>query len=386
MNTEKTRNILNRDFVLACFAQFALSFAYTILIPTLPIYLSRSGSTEIEIGVLIGILSISSMILRPLVGRALLRVSERTFMLGGSLLFSLSSIAYLWASPFWALLIVRIFQGIAMAFFYTAAIIFVANTSSTAHRGQSLSYFYLAFHISFAMAPSLGMLLINHFSFTPLFLVCTGLSLSSLFITFKLDPRPGHPLVNQSIQNHSFFVRETLPAFVMVFLASIVFGAVTAFFPLYALTHRMANPGLFFTIYAVTVSLGRILAGSRLDLHRRESVILPCLIAYIIAMSILSFSNTLPMFILVAVIWGIGHAFLYPVLTAYALDLAGSSRGPAMGIFTAVDDLGVGLGPVIMGIVLRLTGYPIMFLCLAFASLINLGYFYFYAKHGAPRA
>ena len=57
-----------------------------------------------------------------------------------------------------------------------------------------------------------------------------------------------------------------------------------------------------------------------------------------------------------------------------------------MGIFTAVDDLGVGLGPVIMGIVLRLTGYPIMFLCLAFASLINLGYFYFYAKHEAPRA
>jgi MFS family permease len=86
------------------------------------------------------------------------------------------------------------------------------------------------------------------------------------------------------------------------------------------------------------------------------------------------------MFILVAAIWGIAHAFFYPVLTAYILDLAGSSRGPALGIFTAVDDLGTGLGPVIMGIILRLTNYPIMFLCLVLTGTINLSYFYFFVK------
>jgi hypothetical protein len=57
-------------------------------------------------------------------------------------------------------------------------------------------------------------------------------------------------------------------------------------------------------------------------------------------MAILAFSKTLPMFILVAVIWGIGNAFLVPTLVAYTIDLAGLSRGPAMGTFTALADFG----------------------------------------------
>jgi MFS family permease len=109
-------------------------------------------------------------------------------------------------------------------------------------------------------------------------------------------------------------------------------------------------------------------------------MILPCLTTYIISMTILAFSKTLPMFILVAVIWGIGNAFLFPSLMAYVLERAGSSRGPAIGTFTAIGDLGIALGPVIMGMILRLTSYPIMFLCLTFTGIINLNYFYFFVR------
>jgi predicted MFS family arabinose efflux permease len=94
-------------------------------------------------------------------------------------------------------------------------------------------------------------------------------------------------------------------------------------------------------------------------------------------MGILAFSKTWPMFILVAIIWGAGNAFLFPALVAYAMELAGRSRGPAVGTFTALSDLGVGLGAVIMGVVLRLTNYPTMFLCLALTGAINLFFFQF---------
>jgi predicted MFS family arabinose efflux permease len=86
------------------------------------------------------------------------------------------------------------------------------------------------------------------------------------------------------------------------------------------------------------------------------------------------------MFILVAVIWGIGHAFLVPSLVVYTLDRMGSSAGPAMGTFTAFADLGISLGPVLMGIVVLSTSYPIMFLCLALTGVINLGYFFFFVR------
>lgn len=376
----ETQKILTRDFVLCFFAQFSFSSVFCILIPTLPIYLSRLESPAAEIGVLIGAFSVSSLVLRPFVGRALLRIPERNFMIAGTLLYAFSSIAYLLAPPFWPFLIVRVLQGIGLAFFSTAVFTLIANISPEAHLGQSLSYFYLAINIAFVLGPYFGMLLINLFNFTILFLVCTGLSLCSLFITTKLGKREVDPLQNPFIRGQSFLSREALPSAIMAFMVNIVWGAVIAFFPLYAVSKGVANPGLFFGALAIIHVLGRGLGGKILDIYSRERVILPCLIAYIISMVTLTFSTTLPMFILVAVIWGTGNAFLYPTLVAYALDHAGASRGPAMGTFSAVADLGSGMGSVIMGIILQLTNYTTMFLCLAFTGIINLLYFQFFVR------
>jgi len=58
----------------------------------------------------------------------------------------------------------------------------------------------------------------------------------------------------------------------------------------------------------------------------------------------------------------------------------GGSPGPTMGTFQALTDLGMGLGPVMMGIVIQSTSYSIMFLCLAFMGIINLIYFHFLVR------
>jgi MFS family permease len=372
-----TQKILTRDFILSFFAQFAFSSVFFTLIPTIPIYLSRLGSTEAGIGVLIGALSVSSLVLRPLVGRALLKIPERNFMIAGTLLYAFSSIAYLVAKPFWPFLIVRILQGIGLAFFATASFTLISRISPEAHRGQSLGYFYLAINIAFALAPSFGVALMNLFDFPVLFIVCAGLSLGSLFITLKLEKRGIDPLEEQSIQDQPLLSREALPSAIMAFMGSTIWGAVTAFFPLHALNHGVTNPGLFFAALAITLILARGLGGRILDLYNREKVLFPCLIVQIIAMTLLAFSTNLPMFILVAVIWGMGNAFFYPTLVAYTLDRAGSSRGPAIGTYMALSDFGSGMGAVIMGIILQLTNYPIMFFCLALTGVINLLYFYF---------
>jgi MFS family permease len=95
----------------------------------------------------------------------------------------------------------------------------------------------------------------------------------------------------------------------------------------------------------------------------------------------LAFSRTLPWFILAGVIWGIGASFLNPAIMIYTLDRAGSSsRGPAMGTYTACSDLGLSLGPAVMGIIIPFTGYPIMFLSLGLVGVINLTYFHFFVK------
>jgi MFS family permease len=303
-------------------------------------------------------------------------------MIAGALLFAFTSVGYLFAPPFWPFLIVRLFQGIGFAFFHTASYTMIANVSPRAQLGQSLSYFYLGFNLSGALAPPLGMFLINHFSFNLLFLVCLGLSLCSLFITNRLKRTPVAPPQNSSIEDRSFLSKEALPPSVVSLISLFIWGALTAFFPLYAINHGVENPGLFFTTIAIMLILGRALGGKLLDLYSKERIILPCLTTYIISMIILAFSKNLSMFILTAVIWGTGHAFLGPTLVVYALDRSSSSRGPVIGTFMAMSDLGISLGPVIMGTILHWTSYPIMFLCLALTGLINLNYFYFFVRRG----
>ncbi len=91
---------------------------------------------------------------------------------------------------------------------------------------------------------------------------------------------------------------------------------------------------------------------------------------------LLGYSVPLFLFILVAVVLGTGWALLYPSLLIYVIENAGSAQGPAMGTFTALGDLGAGIGPMIMGIILQGTSYPIMFLCLILTGVINFLYFY----------
>jgi MFS family permease len=380
MRTEAIRKILTRDFILAFFAQFTFTMANHILIPTLPIYLSRLDSKETEIGILVGIFTVSSLVLRPFTGKILLKTPEKKMMIIGSLLFGLTSIGYLVALPFWPFFLVRLFQGIGYAFFYTASFTLIANISPEAHRGQSLSYFLLALNISLALGPSLGMFLINRFDFTTLFLVCLGLSLGSFFIISKLGRRQVAPLEDSSIASSFFISREALPASVMGFFFFFIWGALTAFFPLYAIRHGVVNPGHFFTVLAIMLILSRVLGGRISDLYSSEKIILPCLITFVGSMAVIAFSKTLSMFVLAALIWGIGHAFFYPSLAVYVLDRVGSSRSLAMGTLTAMTDLGIFMGPVVMGVVIQFASYPTMFLCLSLIGIFNLIYFYLFVR------
>lgn len=271
--------IWTRDFVLSFFAQAAFSSVFFILIPTIPIYLKQLGTEEAGIGVLVGAVSVSSLVLRPFIGRALL--------------------------------------------------------------------------ISFPM----------------LFVVCSILSLVSLLITLKLKSEEKIVSVKEPLRPQPLFSRQALGPALMAFMGSAIWGVVTAFFPLYALLHGVSNPGLFFGALTVILISAGGLGGKIFDLYPREKILMPRLASQVIAMAFLAFSKNLPMFLQVALIWGLGNAFLYPILVAYAIDLAGSFHGPTIGTYTAFSDFRAGIGASIMGVVLQLTNYPVMLLCLALTAI-----------------
>jgi threonine/homoserine/homoserine lactone efflux protein len=46
-----------------------------------------------------------------------------------------------------------------------------------------------------------------------------------------------------------------------------------------------------------------------------------------------------------------------------------------MGTLTAMTDLGIFMGPVVMGVVIQFASYPTMFLCLSLVGVFSLIYF-----------
>jgi len=367
---------LSRDFILCLIVQFIVSLVICILIPALPIYLSRFEAKEAEIGLLVGIFSISSLILRPIVGRAVLKTPERSFMVAGACLYIVCSIGYVLARPVWPLLVVRVLHGIGLGLFSTAIFTLVARITPETHRGQLISYFYLSGNLSFALGPYFGVILLNRFTFNVLFLVCAGFSIGALLITLKLEKGEVPALGVRSPKVKTLLVREAVPPAVVAFMLNVIWGTLSAFIPLYALKRGVSNPGVFFIFLAITLILGRMLGGRLLDIYDRKRIIFPCLITIVLSLILLIFSTTTAMFIVVAVVLGTGWAFIYPSLMIFAIEQAGPAQGPAMGTFTAIADLGAGFGPMIMGTLLQWTNYPVMFSGLALTGIINFFFFY----------
>lgn len=375
----KIRSILTRDFVLGFVAFFAFLMATFAIIPTLPVFLARLGMNEMEIGVIVGIYGAASLISRLLVGGALLKVSERSVMMAGGLLFGLTFLALILFRPFWPIAVIRVLQGISFAAVDTAALAFAIGITPIHLRGRAIGYFVLAPPFAQAMAPALGMFLANRYDFTVLFLACAAACLCAFLFSCKVAVRRGDspPDGAEAARRARFLDLRIIAPGIPTFLHGVAWGSVMAFLPLYAIQNRIANPGLYFSAVGAMLIAGRAFGGKILDTYPKKRILLGCVATLMVAMVVLSFSKSLFMFVIVGLIWGSGSAFFFPTAMAYVLEYAGSSDGTAVGTFRALADFGVAIGPAAMGLIIPLSGYRAMFLVLAALFLLSLLYFRF---------
>jgi MFS family permease len=369
-------SLINRNFVLAFCAQLALMSTYQLLMPTLPLYLKGLGNSEIEVGVLVGAMMISAVVARPLAGRAMVKAGSKAFMIIGGCLYVAGAAAYLLVPPFWPFLAVRLLHGCAFGFFHTASTTYVVGITDAQHRARMLAYFSLTMNFAGVIAPPLGVELLKRFGPGHLFAVVTALALCTLLIAVSLGTESQAARVHSASEDRSLLSKGAIPHSTVGFMSLWVWAALTTFFPIYATDLGVANPGVVFTAMAAMMILSRVLGGKILDRVGRRRLVLVCLSISIVSMAMFTISRTLPFFIVSGVIWSLGQAFLMPSLMVLALERAGTSPSPAVATFYAVSDVGVFAGPLVMGVVVHYTGYPMMFFCLSIIGLTNLLYFW----------
>ncbi|MGB9903506.1 MAG: MFS transporter, partial [Desulfotomaculales bacterium] len=174
------------------------------------------------------------------------------------------------------------------------------------------------------------------------------------------------------------------PSLVMFFVL-VSYAAITSFLALYGQYRLVADIGLFFTVFAVSISVSRPLFGRLADRKGHDLVLVPGLILCTLTLVIIYFARSLPAFIFAGFVYGMGFGAVQPSMQALSvLFVPPERRGAATATYFLFLDLGLGLGSVLWGLVAQSYGYEPMYLVAMIPSLLSL-FVYLFARQRKTR-
>jgi MFS family permease len=354
--TIKNDTLFSKNFVLTSLSTFALFTSFYFLLITLPIYIEKIGGTESEIGLIIGVFTISAVALRPFIGQEVDRRGRKIILISGIVVFFMSMLLYDYTKSVTSLLLLRVLHGVGWGAATTAASTLIADIAPPNRRGEAMGIFGMASNVAMAIGPALSMILLLKYDFPILFTICAGIAMVSLLLALPISEtvivHPKTPL----------FSKEALFPSALMFTVSLTYGSIVSFLSLFAQKQGIANPGVFFTVFAVTLILVRALAGKLSDAKGRKFVIIPGMVLIAAGLGVLSTASALETFLRAALLYGLGFGLVHPSLMAFLVDkVSDKGRGAAMGTFTASFDLGIGTGSILLGLVLQYYGFQVMY-------------------------
>ncbi|GGE64149.1 MFS transporter [Priestia taiwanensis] len=371
-----------KKYVMLIVVSFLLFSSFYLLMPTLPIFVMELGGSESQVGLIVGIFTLSAVILRPIIGGLVDKYGRRVFMLSGLVLFAITMYTYDWITSIFGLIIIRIIHGVSWGVATTATSTAVTDVIPESRRGEGMGWYGLAMTLGMAVGPIAGIWLVESLSFHWLFLICTGLVVGALVSGYSIKLPTVKQQSNQSV---SFYEKRVLPIALVMFFLSITYGGIMAFLPLFA-TSIEVNAGVFFLVYAVTLTIIRPLAGRISDKYGQKKIIVPALAIVSIALVVLTITNGLIGFVISAILYGIGFGSAQPALQAATIQLAPpEKRGVANATFFTAFDLGIGLGSILLGFVSQFMGYQVLFFICAVVAGISFVLFMIFVKEILPK-
>jgi MFS family permease len=385
--------LLTPAVVRVTFLNFLFFSAYLLFFPTLPFFIEGLGGAKSEIGLLIGVSSLASLLVRPFVGYAVDTIGRRPVMVAGLALFVLNALLYNLVQSVAMILPLRLLTGASMAIFVTAASATIADVAAPSRRGEVMSYYGLANSLAFAVGPALGGFIIHagwlegfdealtsrldwlagaempELHFTSLFLFAAGVGVVGLFIAAAGgETKPASSGPARHLSPGQLFSRAGAFPALINFLTSFVFASMVTFTPLFARDNGLQNAGGLFVIYAVMVIVMRLSLGRFMDRFPRAWFIVPGIAALALSMVIMGTASGPWQMFVAAGLYGVGAGTFQPAMMAHLVDnTPPTERGRALSTFTLGNDLGLSAGALALGILVDSAGYRPTFM---FAAVV----------------
>jgi len=363
--------LFTRPFVVTCLATFFFYLSFYLILPVMPLYLAAMGGTSFQIGLIIGLFSFMAMVLRPPTGWFIDTRGCWVVLLAGMTIFLLASLGYVIAHSVTTVLLLRLFHGMGMGLFPTAATVVVAEVAPPARRGEAMGWFGIANSLGLIIGPAVGTPIATGTGFGTLFLVAGGMALLGLVCIWLL-PRIGQMPAKtvRPPRPQDFFSRAAVLPSVLLLSLYVPYGVMVAFIPIIATARGLGNPGTFYTVYALAVLLVRAKAGHISDRRGRAAVIIPGLVVAGVAFTILGLTSDWIWVLVGAAIYGLGFGSVQPALMALTADRVPlEERGKAMGTFYTAWELGITMGSTGAGLLLKVTDFPLMLLASSFLPM-----------------
>ncbi|MBU3105111.1 MFS transporter [Clostridium gasigenes] len=366
-----------KNYIMLTITALLLFSGFYLLMPTLPMFIKEIGGSESQVGFIIGVFTISAVIVRPIVGGLMDKYGRRVFIISGLIFFAITMYFYDFVTVIIFLVILRILHGISWALATTSIGTAIIDVIPKSRRGEGMGWYGLSMTLGMALGPILGLWVAKSFSFHYLFLLCTALALIAFILAFFTKI----PVIKHTHKNTiSFFEKDLLPIAIVTFFLSITFGGITTFLPLFAAKIQV-NAGTFFLVYALTLTVTRPITGKISDKYGEDVIIIPALFILIVALLVLTFTKGIVGLVITAILYGIGFGSAQPALQVAIIRLAKPEKiGVANATFFTAFDLGIGLGSISLGFVSQLMGYQALFIVCAVSALISLVYFTVFVK------
>ena len=361
-------------------ANFTLFFAFYVLTPLLPLYLSEHfGAPKDVIGLVLSGYTITALLFRPFSGYFVDSFPRRTVLMACFGAFAIFFAGYLAASTLLLFTIVRTLHGGPFGALTVANSTAAIDVLPSSRRTEGIGYYGLSNNLSMAIAPTIGIFI---YKYTDSFELLFWLALVVACAGWLIDATVKFP-EKEIVRNKSklswdrfFLVRGWLLGLNMVAFG-FSFGVLSNYLAIYGkeVMGITGGTGTYFLLCSVGLIISRLQGGKALRegrlTHNAGSGMVISLVGYtlFILMPTLSslFALHTSLFTLIgyygsALLIGLGNGHMWPAFQNMTICVAhNNQRGTANSTILISWDIGMGLGILLGGVIAEYLGYDASF-------------------------
>jgi DHA1 family multidrug resistance protein-like MFS transporter len=379
--------MIKKAFPILALSIFASMLGVGIISPLLPLYSEKLGATDIWIGIIFASFFISRTIITPTIGKLADRSGRKLLLSIGLLSSAIISLGYIWANSPLQLTLVRLIHGVASGMIQPIAQAYVGDISPEGEEGKWMGYYNTAFFSGFGFGPLMGGVLTDHFGMTVSFSAMGGLNLLAFLLAAFLLPKVRHAEMTASAPP-SFKEMSTSGLMKGIFSFQLAFafgrGTFSSFLPIFAGIALGLSPTLIGILIAVNIllmSLLQVYGGNIADRFSRRALTVIGSLGSAASLALIPLGGNFWQLLVICAFGGISGAIATPATSALGVEEGRRfGMGLTMVVLAMAFSIGMGVGPLLGGVIADLVDINSVFYFGAIAGLIGTILFIWFGR------